>query len=217
MHYRVNGWVVRAERTAKPRSQASGALKRWILEEKNRGDVLDFGCGRLRYAHELSMVAETLTFVDSQEQLRRTCTFESRRETVAEHAVRLCPKARTLDCQAFIADDQRYDFILCANVLSSVPVRRERQRIMRLLASRLKASGRCLFVTQYRNSYYRELEHHPGATRHLDGLLVNRGSTSTFYGLVRKNSIIRLARLNGLQTERAWTEGQSAYVLCIPD
>jgi hypothetical protein len=214
VHYRVDGHIIRTERTAKPRAQASAALKRWLLRDQCRGDVLDFGCGRLRYGPELATVSTTLTFVDSREQLYRICSFETHRETVAEQAARNWPKARTLDYDALLQDGRQYDFILCANVLSAIPLERERRKIVRILASRLKRSGQCLFVTQYRNSYYRELESHPAASPHLDGFLVDRGSGSTFFGLISKDRLIRLTRHCGLQTDATWLDGQSAYVLC---
>ena len=214
MHYRVNGHLIRTERTAKPRSQASAALKHWLLKETCRGEVLDFGCGRLRYGPELSAVATTLTLVDSPQQLRRVCSFAPHQETITEQAARQWPQSRALEFDAFVRDDRHYDFILCANVLSAIPLERERRKIVRLLASRLKPSGHCLFVTQYRNSYYRELENHPGATPHLDGFLVNRGSAITFYGLIPKSRLIRLVHACDLHLHEAWIEGQSAYVLC---
>lgn len=214
MHYRIGDHVVRTERTAKPRGQASAALRRWLLSDPCRGDVLDFGCGRLRYAPELVTVSTTLTFVDSPEQLYRTCRFESHRETVVAHARRKWPKARIIEYDVFLRDKLNYDFILCANVLSAVPSALDRRKIVETLANRLKRSGQCLFVTQYRNSYYRQLESHPGARPHLDGLLVDRASGTTYFGLLPKDRLIRLTRACGLATDRAWIEGQSAYVLC---
>jgi hypothetical protein len=214
VHYRINGRVIRTERTAKPRAQASSVLKQWLLEQPCRGQVLDFGCGRLRYAPELATVATSLTFVDSAQQLSRRCRFENEPETVAEYAARRWPTARILEYRAFMTDCSQYDFILCANVLSAIPLETERRKIVQLLASRLTAPGQCLFVTQYRNSYYRALERHPGASPHLDGLLVDRGGACTFYGLLRKEKVTGLIQSCGSAVERAWIQGQSAYVLC---
>ncbi len=215
MHYSVNGLTIKTERTAKPRAQASAVLKQWLLQEPSRGEVLDFGCGRLRYGPELSTISTTLTFVDSPQQLQRVCSFSPHhRESIAAHAARQWRQSRTLEYSAFLRDERRYDFILCANVLSAIPLERERLKIIGLLASRLKISGQCLFVTQYRNSYYTELAHHPGATRHLDGFLVDHGSAITFYGLLSKDRLICLIRTCDLPLKAAWIEGQSAYVLC---
>ncbi len=214
MHYTINGKVVKSERTAKPRVQASRPLKKWLLREESRGDVLDFGCGRLRYAPELAAVAKTLTFVDSNPQLQRICSFSDQRETVSAQAARHWPKARVLEYRDFVNDSQQYDFILCANVLSAIPVDRERRAVVTLLGDRLKPSGQCLFVTQYRNSYYRQLALQSNTSRHLDGVLVDRGPTLTFFGLLSRESLTQLTRECGLQTLAAWIKGQSAYVLC---
>ncbi len=202
------------ERTAKPRCQASAPVKKWLLGNSCRGDVLDFGCGRLRYVPELAAVATTLTLVDSKEQLSRKLLFDIHRETIMEQVARRWPAARALDCEAFVQDRRNYDFILCANVLSAIPSATVRRRVICLLSSRLKSSGRCLFVTHFRNTYYRDLQMHPGAARHLDGLLVKREGCSTFYGLLPKTSLIRLVERCGMRSVEAWIDGESAYVLC---
>jgi hypothetical protein len=215
VHYKVHGHILHTEQTAKPRKQASKVLKRWILLNNAQGNVADYGCGRLRYATELAKVAKSLTLVDSKEQLFRTQRLDGKPQSIFLYAAKKWKNARALTVEDFERDKRRYDFILCSNVLPVVPCPRQRLGILKRIRKKLKLDGRCLLVAQYRNSYYRELQNDPRASCHLDGLLVARGVTSTFFGLMPKNTLINLAERCGLFVHKAWVEGESAYVLCM--
>ena len=59
--------------------------------------------------------------------------------------------------RGFQEDPTKYDFILCANVLSAIPLANVRSMTLRRLAGALEKKGRCLFVTQYRHSCFKEM------------------------------------------------------------
>ena len=218
MRYKVLGRTVHTERTAKPRSQSSKYLRTWLLDLQEVRAALDFGCGRLRYSFELAKIARNLTLVDSEEQLSRTQMIDGFRTNVRELIERTMPNVRVLSIEEFEKDSRRYDFALCANVLPIIPSATIRGVALRRLSNRLKSCGRCLLVTQFRNSYFDAIHTFNGAARYLDGWAVIRDNgSSSYYGLIPKKKLVRLAERNGFVVNRSWIEGQSAYALCTPN
>lgn len=213
MRYRVRGIEIRAENTAKPAAQASGVLKKWLRQNLPTGDVLDFGCGKLRYASILAQTATTLTLVDSAEQLRREQIIEGRRCSILNFVFAKWRRARVLTVRAFQDDHARFDFILCANVLSAIPCKRTRTKVLMLLSSRLKTTGRCLFVTQYRNSDFKNMARQTRSRAHLDGWIMVKQRSASYYGIIPMPKLISLVRANGHRVVESWVDGQSAYVL----
>ena len=215
MHYKVLGRVVCTENTAKPRKQSCRYLCDWIRIHPSVAYALDYGCGRLRYAQELAGRAEFLTLVDSEEQLSRTQMINDAETTVRAYARSEWPRSRVLSTEEFDRDQQKYDLILCANVLPVIPNCRVRAAVLRRLCAALNEDGTCLFVCQYRNSYFKEMEHFDGAVQYLDGWAVLRkNGKSTYYGLLPNKLVDRLLRRSGFELVRSWVAGQSAYMLC---
>ena len=105
--------------------------------------------------------------------------------------------------------------MLCANVLPVIPDPKVRARALRLLAERLHPQGHCLFVVQYRNSYFKTISQFPGAKYHLDGWLVPRDQNATsYFGILPPNRLQQIVTRQGFTVLQAWVEEQSAYVLC---
>lgn len=71
MHYRVRRKLIATELAAKPPSQASAHLLAFLKGYKQVQHAPDYGCGKLRYASALATTADSLTLVDSFEQLDR--------------------------------------------------------------------------------------------------------------------------------------------------
>lgn len=214
MHYLVQSRLVKSELTAKPRAQASQHLRRLILQVGPVEEALDYGCGKLRYAPELIRCARRVTFVDSEEQLSRAQLLFGKRTTVREYVSAKWPEARVMNLREVLEDTIKYNFVLCANVLPIIPSEEERVRALRVIAARLSHLGQCLLVSQYRNSEFKRLPQKPNAIAHLDGWLLVGSTRSTFFGLLDKYKMVRLARKAGLEIKSCWIEGQSAYLLC---
>lgn len=214
MHYRVHGETILTELTAKPRLQASSILCRFLSRIGRVNSVLDYGCGRLRYAPELIRAARQVTFVDSEEQLSKLQVLYGRRTTIRVLVRDKWPSARVLNVQQLRDDMTQYDFILCANVLPVIPSKTARSEVLQLLINRLSGSGHCLFVSQYRNSDFKKMAARPNSKPHLDGWLLKGANVTTFFGLLDKDRMATLATGAGFEAEECWIEGQSAYVLC---
>lgn len=213
MRYRVKGVEVRSENAAKPMSQPSRGLLKWISACARGPDILDYGCGKLRYADPLASRCDRLTLVDSQVQISRTQRIGDETTTVHDYASARWDHARVLSVREFQRDRRKYDFVLCANVLSAIPNAKVRAGVIRLLANRLKGNGRCLFVAQFRNSYFKQLKQNPRSEDHLDGYLLRKGSQSSYYGILDPFRLTRVVRRFGHKVVKSWVDGESAYVL----
>jgi hypothetical protein len=156
-----------------------------------------------------------LTLVDSEEQLARSQLLDGERTSVRQYVRRHWRHGRVLSTGEFALRTERYDFVLCANVLPVIPDPKVRARALRLLAERLHPQGRCLFVVQYRNSYFNTIPQFPGAKYHLDGWLVPRNQNATsYFGILPPDRLQQIVTRQGFTVLQAWVEEQSAYVLC---
>lgn len=215
MHYKVQGHVLRTENTAKPRVQSSRYLREWLLRQPPVEQALDFGCGKLRYSAEVAARSRLFTLVDSEEQIARLQLLDGERATIREYVRRHWRHGIVLSTTEFARSARRYDFVLCANVLPVIPDRKARANALRLLAGRLTRGERCLFVAQYRNSYFAMIQKLANARPHLDGWLVPREENATsYFGILPPSRLERLVTAHGFTILHSWVEEQSAYVLC---
>ena len=213
MRYRIAGFEVRSENTAKPAAQASSVLTEWLQQNPPNGQVLDFGCGKLRYAPLLARTADRLTLVDSEEQLTREQTIRGSACSISSFAQKEWHHVRVLTTQEFQRDRTRYDFVLCSNVLSAIPCRATRGSILESIADRLKSKGRCLSTTQYRNSDFRKMAKLPNSRPHLDGWILVKGDAAFYYGIIPLPKLLALLRRHGHAVVWSWRDGESAYAL----
>ncbi len=213
MHYRAKGLEIRSENAAKPMMKPAAPLRRWLGEIQEVPSALDYGCGKLRYSGVLARKCALLTLVDSEVQLSREQQLGRTRTTVRQYAQRPWPKCRLLNVDEFGRDRRTYDFVLCANVLSAIPDKRVRSRTLLRIASVLGKSGRCLFVAQYRNSYFKEVAASPDAIAHLDGWILKARRGAFYFGILNKQKLTSLLVRHGFLIEKEWIEGVSAYVL----
>jgi hypothetical protein len=77
MRYRVRGCELRSENAAKPASQPSRAVLGWIAGLPAGLVILDYGCGKLRYAGPLAKRARAVMAVDSHVQVSRLQKLEN--------------------------------------------------------------------------------------------------------------------------------------------
>lgn len=216
MRYNINGHEIRSENTAKSMLQASKYLNQWISRHEIVNDALDFGCGKLRYSNALASRARKLTLVDSDVQLSRTQILDGRKTTVYDYIKYHFSNVRIITYEAFLSDCSMYDIVLCANVLSAIPIAKVRSEALRCIVQRLKSSGQCLFVTQFRNSYFKKIAESPYAKPHLDGLLRITDHGSFYYGILPKNRLEKLVSQHGFSVYKSWVIEQHAYVLAQP-
>lgn len=154
-----------------------------------------------------------LTLVDSEVQLSREQQVGRTRTTVRKYAQKRWPSCRVLSVEEFWRDQSTYDFVLCANVLSAIPDKVVRSKVLLKIAQVLRKTGCCLFVAQYQNSYFKQVAASPSAILHLDGWILITKRGAFYFGVLNKDRLGDLLSKHGFSIKKAWTEGQSAYVL----
>jgi len=214
MHYHVDGKLIKSELAAKSPSQPPRALLRFLKDHDPVRRALDYGCGKLRYAGALSAMAQSLTLVDSPIQLARQQNIDGERTTVRELVRQKWPNAQIETiCEFQDKLRPKFDFALCANVLSAIPSKTARSQALAAIKRRLKTSGSLLVVNQHTNSYYGEVARREDVVSHLDGWLVPTGGGASYYGIIDKDKAAKILQLSGYQLVEHWIEGQSNYAL----
>jgi len=214
MHYRAQGLTIRTENAAKSIGQVSKSLVSWIVANVSVNAALDYGCGHLRYAHVLSRASNRLGLVDSPEQLDRRCCIGGNVTTVRALAKRTWPSCRLYTVAEFWNGvSERYDFVICANVLSAIPSRAIRSRSLAAIRTCLHRSGRFLVVNQHTNSYFTAAMASPLASKHLDGWILRSSIGPSYFGILNRDKVIRILRSHQFRILESWIEGQSNYVL----
>jgi 2-polyprenyl-3-methyl-5-hydroxy-6-metoxy-1,4-benzoquinol methylase len=214
MHYQIHDMVIQSENAAKPESDAAMPLVRWLAQRDHTPSALDYGCGKLRYTHHLARRSTRIGICDSYVQLTREQKIHGRRTSVRTFAEGRWPRCRIHVLEDFLrAQPHRYDFILCANVLSAIPCRRIRACSLRAIRAALTARGQVLFVNQHTNSYFTMIRRKSTTWPHLDGWISKTNGHFSYYGILNKEAVIELAIGSGFGIVDAWVDGQSNYVL----
>jgi len=213
MHYEVDKHLIRSENVARSIKQASNYLVSWILSYGKIDNALDYGCGKLRYVDPLTKISDSLTIVDSEIQIKKKQTINGIATTIQEYVDSRWSNINIFSVKDFKSRNEKYSFILCANVLSAIPLANIRSNVLFSLSSCLGTGGNCLFVSQYTNSFYSKLKNDPKAKPHLDGYIVTKRGRSSYFGILNKSMIEKLALAHGFRHVESWTNGQSAYVL----
>lgn len=214
MHYRIQKLTIRSENAAKTPSQVSQGLSNWLLHNVCSGAALDYGCGRLRYTPYLARGCEALGLVDSTIQLDRKTWVGDRATTIREEACKKWPRCRIYSLDEFWDGiKERYEFVLCANVLSVIPSRRIRSRSLGAILNCLTPNGKVLVVNQHTNSYFTKVSESPNSFKYFDGWLLKSSKGPAYFGVLAKEKVSRLLRAHGFRIQDTWIEGQSNYVL----
>lgn len=213
MRYRVRGLTVRSENAAKTLSQPSKYVLHWISQLPPGSSVLDMGCGKLRYTIPLAKQVRHVTAVDSEVQVNRVQIIAAVKTTLMDYAKKYLPNVVLSTVDDAKWRNRKYDYVLCANVLSAIPSHSERLAVLRRIRTVLKKRGQLLAVVQYRNTYFRDYRHNPKAIPHRDGWLVKQGEYASFYALISPDSLKRLCKLVGFGTATVSLRGESAFVL----
>ncbi len=215
MQYSIGKRVISSELAAKPPSQASGYLVAFLKSRDRVRHALDYGCGKLRYSGHVASFAESLTLVDSPVQLDRQQRIDHKETTVRRLARQRWPNVRIEAISEFQTRQRpKFDFVLCANVLSAIPIAADRARALTAIKRRLNIDGILLVVNQHTNSHYTQVARREEVTKHLDGWLVPRGNSSaSYYGILDRKRVCSILETLGYGIAEQWIEGQSNYTL----
>lgn len=212
MRYKFKGVELRTENAAKPYRQAS----KWLLDEisyvSSAGVGLDYGCGKFRYTIPLSRRLKRVCAVDSSYQIEREQQIANRRTTLRKYARAYMKNVVVHEIRSAGWRRMKFDFILCANVLSVIPHRAERINVLRRLARVLKPNGRILVSTQFRNTHFKLWEKDPNATWIRNGWFVKGVQGASFYAIISPTKLGQLCRDAGLSIDRMGGRGETAFV-----
>ncbi len=212
MRYRVRGLEIRSENAAKPGSSAGCWMLDFISSLEPRHTALDLGCGKLRYTVPLAQRLRFVTAVDSEVQLNRSQMLFGTRCSVREYVRNHLPNVRVFELEDNIWKRNRYNVVLCANVVSAIPFLKIRRELLNAAFNCLKAGGQFLVTTQYRNSHFTNWGEDARAERFYDGFLVQSDRGTSFYGLINSARLSRLCKSAGFAVLEAGHANELAYV-----
>jgi 2-polyprenyl-3-methyl-5-hydroxy-6-metoxy-1,4-benzoquinol methylase len=132
---------------------------------------------------------------------------------LAEYASKYLSNVKVCDVQGSHWQIPRYDFVLCANVLSAIPNKRIRINILRLVYPLIKRKGKLFVCTQYRNSYFNAYADNPNARKYLDGWLISNSHGESFYGIIPPEELKSICVKAGYDIVECYSKGESAYIL----
>jgi len=214
MRYRTKGHEVKSENAAQSPTHASAYLINWLHNRERTRSALDFGCGKLRYTQHLACQSNDLGIADSEIQLTRHQTLDGQITTVKELVQRKWPY-----CRIHLLEDlwsrvvNQYEFVLFANVLSAIPCSKARARSLRAIYDSLTLGGKVLVVNQHTNSSFSSMRRNSRCELHLDGWLTHGAHGTSYYGILKRDSVCNLLKRYSFTVEDAWISGQSNYVL----
>jgi 2-polyprenyl-3-methyl-5-hydroxy-6-metoxy-1,4-benzoquinol methylase len=214
MHYPIHDIVIHSENAAKPESDAARPLVDWLAQRDETPSALDYGCGKLRYTHNLASRSRRIGICDSNVQLTREQIIHGVRTSAQAFAKGNWPDCRVHILEEFLRSQcRKYHFVLCANVLSAIPSQRIRARSLRAIRNTLTTNGQVLFVNQHTNSYFTLIRQKPTTRPHLDGWISETNGHFSYYGILNKVAVETLATAHGFGIVESWNDGQSNYVL----
>ena len=117
--------------------------------------------------------------------------------------------------EEFLAkQSNKYHFVLCANVLSTIPRDRTvRSESLQAIRRAVAQGGQVLFVNQHTNSYFTDIRRKSNTQAHLDGWISEAHGHFSYYGILNKETVVTLVTDHGFSIIEAWIDGQSNYVL----
>jgi SAM-dependent methyltransferase len=213
MRYKIKSFEIRSENAAKPASSAGRWILEWIRRLPRSASGLDIGCGKLRYTAHLAARIKSVTGVDSDVQLDRKQTLFGKTCSIRDYVSESLPNVRVYSANEAGWKRTRYNVILCSNVLSAIPCKKTRRKILRRAYGCLMDGGQFLLTTQYRNSYFNAWRCNSAARRFLDGFLVEGRRGTSFYGLLDARALTQLCRVTGFRILDSGHADELAFVL----
>ncbi len=212
MKYEARGLIIDSENAAKPATQANRVVLDWIAGLPTNASVLDYGCGKLRYTIPLAKAVRLVSAVDSCVQIERPQIINGTRTTVRRYARAHLPNTEVYGVHTGYFAKRKYDYVLCANVLSAIPCFETRREVLHQLLKAVKPGGQILVCTQFRTTYFRKFAANPQAKRYKDGWLVTRGIRGSFYGIIGPDKLRAYCRAAGIKIVKLQVLGETAYL-----
>lgn len=171
---------------------------------------MDYGCGKLRYAHLLAEKCDLLTLVDSPAQLDRTIRSNREKISIRDIATNSLAHCNVTPVRDFQSNPpQNVDLVFCANVLSAIPSKAERTKALNAIRNAICGCGRIVVINQHTNSFYSEVCRRSDTVPHLDGYIVPGKNGASYYGILTKDKTTALLRDAGFHILEHWIAGQS--------
>ena len=191
MHYQINEFIVKSELAAKPITQTNKNVLDYIYQLPHGLDVLDYGCGKLRYSLHLAKQVHQIVAIDSREQIK---TLDKSTYTHLHNM-----EVMSIECPDWYT--RKYDVVFCTNVLSAIPYEEKRFDVLKNAKDVLKKNGYAFISVQYRNSYFSQYKNRDDAVAFHDGWLIHNKSTNrcSFYGLLSADYISEMCYKTGFK------------------
>ncbi|WP_286907005.1 class I SAM-dependent methyltransferase [Clostridium sp. UBA1652] len=213
MHYNIRDLTIKSEYAAKSAKQTNSEILNIIKNLPSHFTVLDYGCGKLRYTIPLAKVVKSVHSIDSLEQLLRNQRINDISTNIVSYVEQYLNNVHIYDVKDPKWKMNKYDFILCTNVLSAVPQYKERIEIVKNIGKVLKENGRAFISTQYYNSYFDTYNTNKSSIRFYDGWIIKSKNYSSFYGIIGIKKLEYYARVAGVKIIDSYTKNGSAYLL----
>lgn len=213
MHYEIDGITIKTEYAAKTLQEANRHVLEWISSLPNTATVIDYGCGKFRYAIPLASQVRCVHAIDSIHQISRTQTIAGTRTNLLELAGTRYSNIIVHEVRSLTWQCLRVDAVLCANVLSAIPVPSERVAVLSRLRGLLKETGQVLVCVQYRNSYFNDYGDRSDSKPYADGWVLKSRKGFSFYGIINPDTLTQTVVEAGFSIDRTYVKDGSAYVL----
>lgn len=185
MQYKINGTIIKSENSAKPTYSPSKDMLALLENYVSKDDeLLDFGCGKLRYAIPLSTKVKKVYGVDSYEQINRHIKVNKEKTSVLE----ISKKFHNIILFDAAMEDwkkRKYDIILLSHVLSSIPDDDDRLNIINSLASVMHEKSILITCTNHRGSIFKKWANSPNIEKYNNGFFIKEPSPS-YFGIIDK-------------------------------
>ena len=201
MHYVLNDLKIKSENAAKPHSQKAQSVENYLKSQTNIKNILDFGCGKLRYSDVLNDIAEKIVFLDSNVQINREQTIRNEKTSVKEFVKIKYPNCKCIAYEDIDRIKIKFDLIVCTNVISAIPCESTIDVVFKHFKRLLSKTGKILIVNQHRSSYFKKFE---AGKKHLYGYIYSGARGNSYYGIITRDVIRELARKHHLEVTKDW-------------
>lgn len=210
MHYEIDNCIIESELAAKPTSQTNKYMMGIINALPDHYQILDYGCGKLRYSIPLAKKVKTVVAIDSSFQIDKPQKINSFYGTPRNYKLE---GLNVCDINSDFWQKKKYDAVFCINVMSAIPCDKERLKIIQDSKRVLKQHGFLLIVVQYRNSYFNMYKTRNDAKAYHDGWLIKRaGNKMSFYGMPKPEYIFELCYKAGFTSINIERHDGSYYI-----
>lgn len=189
MDYLINRGLYRSHNAAKSYHYKQKDLVDFLKIEKRKfNKVLDYGCGKLRYFHNLRTISNQLFLLDSDQQLFREQILYDKKTTIIKFASKY-KNVNILTIKTIKNYYSSFDFILLSNVLSCIPIKKERENILKNIEFLLSKNGKALIVTQFENPEFKKYENKPGCIKLNNGYLFPSNNQQFYYAIIKLSEL----------------------------